>query len=90
MTFIVFFSKKKKDIYSALSTLYESLIGRNFGSIDRNGKKIILESLDDSIAIQFLFDQSKRALDRSKLEKIEFFAKFSSDYSESLRRFQAL
>ena len=72
-------------------------IGWNFGSIDRNGKKIILESLNDSITIWFLFDWSKRAFDqskgtlnRSKLEKTEFSAEFSSDYSKSLKRFQAL
>ena len=44
-----------------------------------NGKKKILESSDVSIAVQFLFDWSKRALDRSKgtfdwskLEKLNF------------------
>ena len=41
-------------------------ISRSFGSINRNGKKIILEPLDELIDIQFLFDQSKRALNRSK------------------------
>ena len=46
-------------------------------------KKIILESLDDLIAIQFLFDQSKRAfdqlkgtLDQSKLVKLSFLQTF--------------
>ena len=43
------------------------LIGWNFGSIDQNGKKIILEPLDELIAIRFLFDRSKRALSRSKV-----------------------
>ena len=38
-------------------------IGRNFGSIDRNSKKIILKSLDESIVIRFLFNRSKRVLD---------------------------
>ena len=42
------------------------LIGQNFGSIDRIGKKMILEPLDELIIIQFLFDQSKRVLNRSK------------------------
>ena len=42
-------------------------------------RKIILESLDDSIAIRFLFDQSKSffnryliPLDQSKLVKLNF------------------
>ena len=79
-------------------------IGRNFGSIDRNSKKIILEFLDGSITIRFLFDQSKRAFDRSKrafdrskgplgrlkLEKIEFFAEFFGNCSERLKMFQVL
>ena len=72
-------------------------IDRNFSSIDQNGKERILESLDVSIATRFLFDQSKRALDqskvtfdRSKIVKQDFSAEFSGDYSESLKRFQAL
>ena len=36
------------------------------GSIE-NGKEKILEFLDVLIAVQFLFDQLKRALDRSKV-----------------------
>jgi len=46
-------------------------------------KKIILESLDDLIAIQLLFDRSKRAfdqlkgtLDQSKLVKLSFLQTF--------------
>jgi len=34
-------------------------IGRIFGPINRNGKKIILEPLDESIAIWFLFNWSR-------------------------------
>ena len=38
-------------------------MGRNFCSIDRNGKKSILESLLDLIAIRLLFD----SIDRKEL-----------------------
>ena len=72
-------------------------IGQYFSSINRNDKKIILEFLDDSIAIWFLFYWSKRAFDRSKgtlnrskLEKTEFSVEFSSDCSKSLKMFQTL
>ena len=72
-------------------------ISRNFGSIDRNSKEKILESLDVSITAQFLFDRSKRALDGSKVTfdrlrivKQEFSAEFSGDCSEKLKRFQYL
>ena len=72
-------------------------IGQYFSSINRNDKKIILEFLDDLIAIWFLFNWSKRAFDRSKgtlnrskLEKTEFSAEFSSDCSKSLKMFQTL
>ena len=58
-------------------------------------RKIILKSLDDSITIRFLLDQSKRTFDRrthdqSKLEKTEFSAEFSSGCFESLKMFQVL
>ena len=69
----------------------------NFGSIDWNGKKIILEFLDVLIATQFLFNRSKRALDRSKwifdqskVKNQDFSAEFSGDGSVCLKRFQAL
>ena len=72
-------------------------IGRNFSSINQNGKEKILESLDVSIATRFLFDWSKRALDRlkvtfdrSKIVKQDFSAEFSSDCLKSLKRLQAL
>ena len=73
------------------------LIGRNFSSIDRNGKEKIMESLDVSIATRFLFDRLKRALDRLKVTfdrlkivKQDFSTEFSGDYSESLKRLQVL
>jgi len=47
-------------------------IGQNFGSIDQNSKKIILEFLDGLIAIWFLFNQSKGPFNRSKFEKLNF------------------
>ena len=72
-------------------------IGRNFSSIDRNGKEKIMEFLDVSIATRFLFDRLKRALDRlkvtfdrSKIVKQDFSTEFSGDCSESLKRLQVL
>ena len=46
-------------------------------------KKIILKSLDGSIAIRLLFNQSKRAFDR----KTEFSAEFPSNCSKCLKKF---
>ena len=62
-------------------------IGQNFCSIDQNSKKIILEFLDDSIAIRFLFNRSTQPIET---HKTEFSAEFFSDCFESLKRFQAL
>ena len=93
------FIKWKLKFWNFLSEIRTTAfsIGRSFGSIDRNGKEKILESLDVSIATWFLFGQSKRALDRSKVTfdqskivKQDFSAEFSGDYSESLKSFQAL
>ena len=60
-------------------------------------RKIMSESLDDSIAIRFLIDRSKKAfdwlkgtLDWSKLEKIEFSAKNFGNCFESLKKSHAL
>ena len=69
----------------------------NFGSIDWNGKKIILEFLDVSIIAWFLFNRLKKVFDRSKgifdwanIKNQDFSTEFSGDCLESLERFQAL
>ena len=46
-------------------------------------KKIILKSLDDSIAIRLLFDRSKRAFDC----KTEFSVEFPGNCSKCLKKF---
>ena len=56
-------------------------------------KKIILESLDDSIAIRFLFNRLKRAFDRLRdsqpieTHKTEFSIEFFGICSKCLKRF---
>ena len=46
-------------------------------------RKIMSESLDDSIAIRLLFDRSKRAFDC----KTEFSAEFPGNCSKCLKKF---
>ena len=60
-------------------------------------KKIILESLDDSIVIRFRFDRYSipaRSIEKSiwsiESHKTGFSADFSEDYSKRLKMFQAL
>ena len=72
-------------------------IGQNFCSIDRNGKEIyhgVFAYFDRCSIPVRLIEKSIRSIERNSrlIEtcKNEFFAKFSSDYSESLKRFQVL